>query len=390
MNNFPAGGKPQTLHLEYLDSLRALAALYVVVTHALRHFAIPVDSRLYQLTNPFRHGHQAVDLFIVLSGFCLMLPVVRHNGLLREGSWQFFQKRAQRILPPYLMALLLSLFFILTILGDKTGTLWDKCIPVHNRDLVFHLLLLQDVFEDTASTINYAFWSISVEWRIYFLFPLLVVLWRQWGALQVTMIMLVGSLALWFALLPTSLNMNDEGIAPQYVGLFTLGMLAADVAFAPGNSMVVLRSRVGWKTLFILTAINMLLIGSGHGLMQQGFIRHYTGLIDVAVGLYIAWFLVMLASGKLSLIHRLLSWQPLVFVGSFAYSIYLMHAPLLQIIWQYVLSPLHLDLGPAVLFLTLLGTGLITGLSYLFFLVVEQPFVMKRKALEPDLAKRMG
>jgi peptidoglycan/LPS O-acetylase OafA/YrhL len=107
----------------------------------------------------------------------------------------------------------------------------------------------------------------------------------------------------------------------------------------------------------------------------------------VAVGLYIAWFLVMLAKGKLALIHRLLSWQPLVFTGTFAYSIYLMHAPLLQLIWQYVLPPLHLGLVPAVYFLILAGTSLIIGISYLFFLVAEQPFIRKRKSPEPELAK---
>jgi peptidoglycan/LPS O-acetylase OafA/YrhL len=387
LNNFLEGPRQPKLHLGYLDSLRALAAIYVVINHALLHFQIPVNSFTYRLTYSLRHGHNAVDLFIVLSGFCLMLPVVRNNGLLREGTWQFFKKRARRILPPYYLAMLLSLLLIFTLVGRKTGTLWDMSLPVSNRDIIYHILMIQDIFEDTASTINHAFWSISVEWRIYFLFPLLIYLWRKWGPIQVTLIAVVLSLAIWFALLPTNLNMTPWGINPQYLGLFTLGMLAAQVAFSREHPMVVLRSNIGWKTFFILTGINMLLIGFGHVLMQKGLIGNYTGLMDVAVGLYIAWFLVMLAKGKLALIHRLLSWQPLVFTGTFAYSIYLMHAPLLQLIWQYVLPPLHLGLVPAVYFLILAGTSLIIGISYLFFLVAEQPFIRKRKSPEPALAK---
>jgi len=39
-------------------------------------------------------AHFAVDLFIVISGFCLFLPVVRAAGELRGGASMFFQRRA--------------------------------------------------------------------------------------------------------------------------------------------------------------------------------------------------------------------------------------------------------------------------------------------------------
>ena len=75
------GGDGQ--HLGYLDGLRALAALYVVAVHALsqvdrHHDRISAPWSL--ITGLFLYGHYAVDLFIVLSGFCLMLPVVRRSA----------------------------------------------------------------------------------------------------------------------------------------------------------------------------------------------------------------------------------------------------------------------------------------------------------------------
>jgi peptidoglycan/LPS O-acetylase OafA/YrhL len=116
-------------------------------------------------------AREAVALFIVLSGFCLMLPVVRHGAEIQGGAWQFFKRRARRILPPYYFALAISLLLIWTVIGQKTNTHWDASLPADGKAIWTHLLLLQDVFQDTSARINHVMWSISVEWRIYFLFP---------------------------------------------------------------------------------------------------------------------------------------------------------------------------------------------------------------------------
>jgi peptidoglycan/LPS O-acetylase OafA/YrhL len=41
-----------------------------------------------------RYGNFAVAIFIVLSGYVLMLPVARsHNGYLPGGLWDYIQRR---------------------------------------------------------------------------------------------------------------------------------------------------------------------------------------------------------------------------------------------------------------------------------------------------------
>ncbi len=50
-------------------------------------------------------GQVAVDVFIVLSGYCLMLPVARAGGALRGGPVGYMKRRARRILPPMLASL---------------------------------------------------------------------------------------------------------------------------------------------------------------------------------------------------------------------------------------------------------------------------------------------
>jgi peptidoglycan/LPS O-acetylase OafA/YrhL len=79
--------------------------------------------------------------------------------------------------------------------------------------------------------------------------------------------------------------------------------------------------------------------------------------------------------GRLNPIHIALNWRPLVWVGGFSYSVYLIHAPLLQVIWQYGLRPLGLGALPTYLALVALGLPLIVAASWGFWYVCERPFL---------------
>src|SRR5688572_4097551 len=93
-----ADEKP-ALRLAYLDGLRAVAAAYVVMFHAVLGFSAQ------ELSGPWRvmrralaFGHEAVAIFIVLSGYVLMLPVVRRDPKrLPVDFVKFVKRRAFRI-----------------------------------------------------------------------------------------------------------------------------------------------------------------------------------------------------------------------------------------------------------------------------------------------------
>ena len=381
--------KEKQTHLLYLDSLRGVAALLVVLHHAcmqVNFVGVPLSALHRSVLFWFQNGHYPVDFFIVLSGFCLMIPATRNGYSLPKGKLDFFKRRARRILPPYYLAMAFSLVLIWTLIGRRTGSHWDVSIPVSRADILLHLALVQDVFVATSYKINHVFWSIAVEWRIYFLFPLLLWLWRRRGPGQA--VLAVSVLALGLVMLLQylhgyypQLNNSTTGIVPHYILLFALGMLGADIMLGQRTPLA------GWQLRHwagVLAGLTLLLLAATI-LKRLELAELPWQLADVLVGMW--------AVSLLLLCHRLqdsphrwaqqltaaINWRPLVLVGTFGYSLYLVHAPLLQLLWQYVLVPLHLSPFATFEWLATGGTAVILVVSYLFFLACEKPFMTKKR-----------
>ena len=368
----PAPQPRDRAHLAYLDGLRAVAALYVVLHHAWMIATIaPGTGPVAKFSKILlERGHVAVDLFIVLSGFCLMIPVARRSGELQGGAISFFKRRARRILPPYFFAMVLSLLAIVTVLGVRTGTLWDDCIALTPAGIVTHVLLIHELFYGTAQQINNVFWSVAVEWKIYFLFPLLVIACRRWGALIMTVLAIVLSYVLLIGLRPTPINAHTGGVSAHYIGLFAMGMLAAQVAFARSGRYAQVRERWPWTALLIVVTV-ITIAASKVPLAHENL----TPFNDFFVGIWSMALLVTLAARERGMLRRMLSWAPLAFLGTFAYSIYLIHLPLLQFFWQYLLMPRGLSFTQTLAAMCAVAAPITVGLSYLFFFAFERPFL---------------
>src|SRR5262245_17806245 len=95
--------------LDYIDGLRAIAALWVSLHHAIET-SVPAAILKIPLLGPavasLLFGQYPVMVFLMLSGFCLYHPYVRRNPAGPEFSgWvTYLQRRWTRIAPPYLVA----------------------------------------------------------------------------------------------------------------------------------------------------------------------------------------------------------------------------------------------------------------------------------------------
>ena len=216
----PTAERPPRPHVDYLDGVRAWPRC--TSPSATPGPAAPTvaDAPGTPGGGADDYGHQAVDVFLVLSGFCLMLPVVRH-GTLAGGAWGFYLRRARRILPPYYAALGLCvlLLLLLPLVSHHHGARFTPA------GLVVNALLLQDLFPPLANQFDAPTWTVAVEWKIYFLFPLLVWLLGRAGpgaVLLLTAALGAGLTALLHRLAPA---MPLDHTCPWYVALFGLGVL---------------------------------------------------------------------------------------------------------------------------------------------------------------------
>lgn len=358
----------ERIRLPYLDGIRGLAALAIAVFHAYKFTGetgeadqIPVIGSVLQF------GFLGVPVFIVLSGYVLMLPVARNDNRLTKGFGDYIGKRAWRILPPYYAALALSLLLILfvPVLQQPSGTQWDSKVPVTVPDVIFHALLLQDFSAESIGNINGPLWSVAVEWHIYFLMPLLLLpLWRLIGGTATTLLVMAVSFVL---------VIIDVGsfAHPWLVALFAAGMLAAQVT---------VRDNVRPRNLALIAAATTVgVVGLGVA-FPKGVMAYFA--LEVLVGLLLAIGLAAIgpraAKGDIPRAVRWLGSKPLLTLGLFSYSIYLVHSPLLGLA-NLLLLPLDLPIIAQYLIMTFVVLPAVLVACYGFFWLVERHFLNSRQ-----------
>jgi peptidoglycan/LPS O-acetylase OafA/YrhL len=358
-------------HLLFLDGIRGLAALFVTTHHIwlqlwpqTRHM-LPAGLML-PMTGWLGYGHFGVTVFIVLSGFSLAFSAAQRDQSTQVNKKSFYLRRARRILPPYYFALLFSCLLAATVVGKPTGTHWDVSLPITIPGLLSHLFMMQDVFY--TSQINHTFWSVAFEWKLYFLFPLIITACFRIGHWTTAVACTVIGYVALFLLHGTPFN--DFPI--HYLGLFAIGTAGALVVFS---------RRLEWRKFCQSRAVTWIGIGSIFLVFAASWARYMRGLfyIDLFVCLATMAALLKMSLGRWQLLKKALEWKPLAFVGSFAYSLYLVHAPLIQCVWQYVVHPLGMSKNIEFFLLILIGLPLIVLCAFLFYLACERPFIRSKR-----------
>jgi peptidoglycan/LPS O-acetylase OafA/YrhL len=353
---------PARPRLAGLDGIRGLAALFVVLHHSyLMAFPGFPDTHAPGWTGFLLYGNFAVVVFIVLSGFSLAVSPAR-NGWRLDSLAKFARRRAWRILPPYWPALLFSLVIAWT-LAPQPG----EGVPT-GKSVVLYGLLLQDVFGSPSP--NGAFWSIAVEAQLYFVFPLLLLALRRAGTavmLGVTtaIVVLIGLLAPHVSAVDALLRFT-----PQFAALFAAGVAAAGIVRAGGKWQ---RVRWHWWSFAAVVPVIALIVVMGPAWTTSHFIW-----VDLAAGPATALLLVAVATRQPVALVRLLDTRPVRSLGSFSYSLYLTHAPIVVVVSTFVVGPL-LGAGMAAFGLMLLICVPVTVLfARGFAAVFEIPFVKHR------------
>ena len=383
--------KPGRLRLPFLDGVRGLAALYVFVFHSL---TIELPQPMGDLSWPMRmlrswfgYGHFAVVVFIVLSGFSLGLPMARAGNLaLRDGFTPYLRRRSRRVLPPYYAALLLSIvaLYAAAIVPAADTSARDEALTPGS--VLSHVFLLHNVSFDWVFRINGPMWSVATEWQIYFLFPLVLIpLWRRVGGIATMAAAWAAPMALYY-LLPG--DANFAWAAPWLVGSFAMGVWGACVAFWPDDGVDGRFRDLPWNwiaaTVFAFLVGVLAATGESWGLP----------ILDLVVSVMAVAFIVGCAlterrSTSRSGTHRsvgarlndVLGSRPLIALGAFSYSLYLLQHPLLRLT-EAVLGRLDVGFETALWIQLVIGAPLIMLASRVFAEFFEMPFTTGSTVLD--------
>ena len=371
-------------HVDVVDGIRGLSVLMVLWFHFwqqtwfMPNYPTPFLSFLGITDLTPSHirwvGYIFVDMMILLSAFCLTLPVAR-SMLLGEGmddACTFYKKRFARIYPSYLLAVLVSFGF----------QLWWKHYPTVSyavRDLVAHLTFTHMFRADTYvyAPINGVLWTVGLEAQFYLIFPLLVKLFRKspllfWGTLTGC-----GALFIYqYALKQDPVNMQVNQL-PTFLPVFANGMAAAFLFTlyclkAPYKRL--------WGVFFTALAIVGAVLIRNEIVSAQIFSADkQLWQLQHRIRLSLC-FTLFLVSAALSLkpLRWLFSNPVARFLGAVSYNLYLYHQRLLVLLRMSLGFQSGSDVAAAgtkmQIFLTVEGLGLSLLLAAVLTYLWERPW----------------
>lgn len=342
------------VHYPFLDGLRGLAILLVFFYHVgcdvfgsysvkwnglWRDFSCSSGWLLF----PVSIGWLGVAVFFVVSGFCIQLTISNKNSI----NWaEFFTRRILRVYPPYLIALVLFCT-IFPFFG------WSALPKL--RDVMSHLLLIQNIIKGSFMAINPSMWSIAIEIQLYLIFPIFCFLvsrlnWK--GAM-----LLVGGLEVALrASQSVALCKNISGIywpltgfTPIYWCSWALGAYAVR-AVTLGRKSPPLRA---------------------FACILAGLFANYFKPIESFSFLLIA----MGTADCLVLYSSISAPQWVNYIGRISYSFYLLHQPIIGVLGKLVRQYSMLSSVPAFQFaiLSIVSFVIIFPVSIFFYRMIELP-----------------
>ncbi len=317
--NAPAGALAGTGQRNVaLDGVRGVGILFVMAYHSQLGWA--------------SGGLMMIETFFVLSGFLITGLLVKEwgrSGTIRLG--RFWARRARRLLPALLLLLVgIGLFAWLVAAPDQRGSIRTSALFTLFYAGNWHQIASgQSYFALTAqpSPLLHT-WTLAIEEQFYLVWPILVLavlhFTRRLRPLLVIALVLAVASAVWMAILyqpgvdPSRLYYGTDTRAQ---GVLIGAALAVALAMRPQKFSDWGRRLVAVLAVLAVAGITAMwfVFLSNPGLIYQG------GFLICDV-LFAMLFLGLVQAPQTG-VAKVLSWRPLVYIGTISYSLYLWHWP---------------------------------------------------------------
>jgi peptidoglycan/LPS O-acetylase OafA/YrhL len=302
--------------LDILDGLRGLAILLVVWYHV----SLVSGQDFGPLNVIAQAGFLGVDLFFFISGFCLFYPYARAMaaGKPLPTTQRFFERRILKIVPSYVIALLV----FTAVYHAQFASFGDALLQFFS-----HLAFVHTLNAATYGTISGPLWTIGVEVQFYLLFPLIVSWFKRAPVF--------GFLILAGVSEGYRLGVDQAGLGAQFLWInqlpaffdvFGAGMLAA-------YALVTLRARGTVHAQMASAAAGAFLALALAGCAIAGWTANTLSVDDAHIWLNAHRFLIgpMCFALAVSMFFATRRWQAviasplLVWLSAISYNLYLWH-----------------------------------------------------------------
>lgn len=351
--------------LDYIDSLRAIAIIGVILVHTFGYVSFEHPGNIAKMISC---GHTGVQLFFVASAFTLFLSFSNRSNNEKFPLRNFFIRRFFRIAPMYYIGI--TYYLIQDGLGPRYWL--GDVTHVSNLNIVSNFTFLSGFNPYWINSIMPGGWSIAVEMLFYVVLPLIFYKVKN---INHALYFLIFSIALNFGLhvmLSRFPLIGFNRLWEEYLALYFPSQLPV-FAFGIIMFFIIIKNQalqdVSGTPLLLLTVIIFLYLSTDLKVILPVYLLFGAGfmLLGVALSKHPVKILV----------------NPFVnYIGKISFSLYIVHFAVL-----YWLSKFELFQHQAndsinfFMFLFIVVMCVSVLVSTLFYKVVEVPFQNLAKSI---------
>ncbi len=383
-NNSQEGNTKNSQRLWELDVLRGIAALSVVLFHYTSQY-----STLYghsdQVWFYWGLGRHGVEFFFIVSGFVILITLERTTSCL-----DFIIKRFSRLYPAYWVGIILT--FTITAIAQLPE------LQVSFPEAVLNLTMFQWLFN--VPNVDKVYWTLRIEICFYIMMLLIYklrllkrveVVVSGWLALTLfySIKTYMASRGFGFSYSENYLQANNH----LFMGSSTLNNLDYLSMGIISNLKSIVRELVIIKYAHLFIAGLMI-----YKVNKQGFSIHRFLIIMICIlaqrfaypwenswstTIIVASFIVLLYLGTQGSL-KWLRLQPLIFLGTISYSLYLIHQnigyALIRQLYQYGFNP-----NLSIILAIILSIALASAITFMIELPANQWLRLKYQEYQNKL-----